>query len=802
MGYNDAPLEGAQYQDINPEDLDAGIGESASIEEETRRLFELYKNKRYDWEHQAREDQEYRLGRQWTIEQEKTLRSRGQAPIVVNRIHPAVETAKALLTSNRPSFKVSPREDSDTKVANVLNQLLTYMYDVSDGRSQVRQAVDDYYVTGLGYLLCYQDGQADAGKGEVMFRAVDPFDVYVDPNSRDRMFDDAENIIVSRIFTKSQAKKLYPLYADAITSASGGGFETDQVVTGRTDNTGIKFPGDINTLEDNDEYVRGYERYYKIREVAYRIHEKYSGKEMRFTEKEYEQYLSTEVGVLNGKVFEGPEQIQQAKVNQGQQRDGILKQAADAIDGEIEKAAEELEIQYIEKEKELSELVEMGEMVPERMEIELGKMREGIDKQVKDAYAQALESAGQVENIPDVEMKVKAGLVKEGMIQVVPIAVSKIKMCVVIGETHVFSRILPSSKYPIIPLCNLHTRTPYPLSDVRMVKGLQDYINKTRSLIIAHATTSTNMKVMIPAGSVDMAEFEQKWAQPGVGIEVDFDMGQPVVASPVPLPNELYQNETTAKSDIDHQLGLYEMMMGNSQAAPQTYKATISLDEFGQRKIKSKLADIEAGLTRLAKVAIPLMQELYQMEKVFRVVQPNNSMSEYAINKKLWDDKTGAIQVFNDVTVGAYDVVYVSGSTLPSNRYAELEFYMEAYKAGLIDKQEVLKKTEVFDMEGVLQRTDIIGQLQQQLKAATEQLKDLKGDMQTLTRENVHLKQKVEVEKFKTGLDAVETKAKAAGSLFDSRLGDQLSLVEKEVRDAAKERSKPPSASNGAAKRR
>ena len=802
MGYNDAPLEGAQYQDINPEDLDAGIGESASIEEETRRLFELYKNKRYDWEHQAREDQEYRLGRQWTIEQEKTLRSRGQAPIVVNRIHPAVETAKALLTSNRPSFKVSPREDSDTKVANVLNQLLTYMYDVSDGRSQVRQAVDDYYVTGLGYLLCYQDGQADAGKGEVMFRAVDPFDVYVDPNSRDRMFDDAENIIVSRIFTKSQAKKLYPLYADAITSASGGGFETDQVVTGRTDNTGIKFPGDVYTLEDNDEYVRGYERYYKIREVAYRIHEKYSGKEMRFTEKEYEQYLSTEVGVLNGKVFEGPEQIQQAKVNQGQQRDGILKQAADAIDGEIEKAAEELEIQYIEKEKELSELVEMGEMVPERMEIELGKMREGIDKQVKDAYAQALESAGQVENIPDVEMKVKAGLVKEGMIQVVPIAVSKIKMCVVIGETHVFSRILPSSKYPIIPLCNLHTRTPYPLSDVRMVKGLQDYINKTRSLIIAHATTSTNMKVMIPAGSVDMAEFEQKWAQPGVGIEVDFDMGQPVVASPVPLPNELYQNETTAKSDIDHQLGLYEMMMGNSQAAPQTYKATISLDEFGQRKIKSKLADIEAGLTRLAKVAIPLMQELYQMEKVFRVVQPNNSMSEYAINKKLWDDKTGAIQVFNDVTVGAYDVVYVSGSTLPSNRYAELEFYMEAYKAGLIDKQEVLKKTEVFDMEGVLQRTDIIGQLQQQLKAATEQLKDLKGDMQTLTRENVHLKQKVEVEKFKTGLDAVETKAKAAGSLFDSRLGDQLSLVEKEVRDAAKEQSKPPSASNGAAKRR
>ena len=128
-----------------------------SIADATKRLFDLYKRKRDIWETQAREDQEYRLGRQWTTEQTKVMESRGQAPVVVNRIHPAVETAKALLTANRPSFKVSPREDSDTKVANVLNNLLTYMYDQSDGRTQIRQAIDDYYVTGLGYLQVYQD---------------------------------------------------------------------------------------------------------------------------------------------------------------------------------------------------------------------------------------------------------------------------------------------------------------------------------------------------------------------------------------------------------------------------------------------------------------------------------------------------------------------------------------------------------------------------------------------------------------------------------------------------------------------
>ena len=766
-----------------------------ALAEETKRLFDLYKRKREHWEVQAREDQEYRLGRQWTKEQTEVMEARGQAPIVVNRIHPAVETAKAMLTANRPSFKVSPREDSDTKVANVLNHLLSYMYDISDGRSIIRQAIDDYYVTGLGYVMVYQNPTADDGKGEVMIKDIDPLDVYVDPNSRDPFFDDAENIIISRNFTKEQAKSLYPQYKNAINAASGY-YDSDQIITGRTDDTGITFPGEIDTVEDgDDEYIRGYERYYKITENMFRVYEQYSGKEFRFDEETFEQYLGTPVGVLNGNIYEGDD-IQKVQDTQNQMKLEILDKNQKLIEEDIHKIQEGLEVEYKETEQRLAEQVELGNMIPDRMELELSKMREQITNAVEEAKTNAMEESGLMTEMPGIEMKTKADLVSEQIIDVVPIAVKKVKQCIIIGNKYIYSRVLPTSNYPIVPIVNLHTRTPFPVSDVRMVKGLQDYINKTRSLIISHAITSTNMKVLVPSGSVDMQEFEQKWAQPGVGIEVDFDMGQPVVASPAPLPNELYNNEQTAKNDIDHQLGLYEMMMGNSQAAPQTYKATISLDEFGQRKIKSKLADIEGALTRVAKVAIQMMQELYQEEKVFRIVQPNNSLSEYAINKKLYDDKTNEVQVANDITVGKYDVVYVSGSTLPSNRYAELEFYMDAYQKGIVDRTEVLKKTEVFDMEGVLQRTDTIEQLTAQLEQAQEAIKDLEGDMQTMTRENVHLKQKVEVEKFKGELDATSNKAKMAGTLFERRLEDNLSMIGKELQDAAKD-NKPGSPSSG-----
>ena len=770
----------------NPEDSTKKV----DIAEETKEIFDLYKRKRDVWENQAREDQEYRLGKQWTTEQEKVMTARGQAPIVVNRIHPAVETAKAMLTANRPSFKVSPREDSDVKVANVLNSLLSYMYDISEGRSIVRNSVDDYYVTGLGYFLVYQNPKADDGKGEVVFKDVDPMDVYVDPNSRSQFFDDAENIIISRNFSKAQAKALYPQYKQAIDAASGM-YDSDEIVTGLTDNTGITFPGDIDTLEAG-EYVRGYERYYKIEENAYRVFEKYSGKEYRFDEEEFQAYVNQSIGVLNNNILVGSE-IESAKENISQQKQQIMDKSLKVIEEDVYRLSEELEVQYQEQEKQLQEQVSMGNILPDRMELDLSNLREQIDNQVTTTREQAMIQAGNAAQIPGVEMKTMAHLIKEGAVEAVPVSITKVKQCVVIGDTHIYSRILPTSSYPIVPICNLHTRTPYPISDVRMVKGLQDYINKTRSLIIAHATTSTNMKVLVPSGSVDMAEFEEKWAQPGVGIEVDFDMGQPVVASPAPLPNELYNNEQTAKNDIDHQLGLYEMMMGNSASAPQTYKATISLDEFGQRKIRSKLADIEGALQRVGKVAIQLMQELYQEEKVFRVVQANNSLSEYAINKKLWDDKTNEIKIFNDITVGKYDVVYVSGSTLPSNRYAELEFYMDAYSKGLIDKAEVLKKTEVFDMEGVLKRTDTINQLTQQVEGLTKQLKKLGGDMQTMERENVHLKQKVEVEKFKTELDSTSQKAKLAGTLFESRLDDNLSMLRKDAQDAAKKQPDSPS---------
>ena len=179
----------------------------------------------------------------------------------------------------------------------------------------------------------------------------------------------------------------------------------------------------------------------------------------------------------------------------------------------------------------------------------------------------------------------------------------------------------------------------------------------------------------------------------------------------------MYKNEQEAKADIERILGIFALMQGDQGAAPQTYKGTIALDEFGQRRIRSKKDDIEGFLNQLGKVVVQMIQWIYTEEKTIRLIQPNRSPRDVQVNSMVFDDLTNAILGrINDVTVGKYDVQVVSGSTMPSNRWARFEYYKELFTMGVIDQVELLKQTDVADMEGVLERSGMSAKDQQQIQ--------------------------------------------------------------------------------------
>ena len=190
-----------------------------------------YASARSKWAKQAQEDNEFRNGKQCKQAQVQTLRNRNQEPIVVNVIHSAVEQAKAMLTTNAPRFQSTAREGSDVNTGKIMSDIMSWVWDQSDGNIQLKAVIDDYYVKGMGVFQVYVDPNADYGKGEVFLKAIDPLDVYFDPNCKDNFCRDAKCIIVAKKVMRSQLVDSYPDYADVIHKAESTNYSSPPTAT-------------------------------------------------------------------------------------------------------------------------------------------------------------------------------------------------------------------------------------------------------------------------------------------------------------------------------------------------------------------------------------------------------------------------------------------------------------------------------------------------------------------------------------------------------------------------------------------
>jgi len=705
----------------------------------TQDLLSEYSSARQNWAKQAVEDNEFRNGKQWTDEQVSALRKRAQEPLVVNVIHSAVEQAKAMLTANNPKFQSTARENSDAKVGRLFSDLMAYVWDGSSGNVELKQSIDDYYVKGMGAMMAYIDPDADFGAGEVKVQAIDPLELFIDPSSKDPFCRDAAHIIVGKIVSETQLISNYAEFKELIKESSETNYLNSvaesrhslhsEDVTLRRRQTGSSITGERE--------LELFERYTKVKAPYYKIYDPRSDDQKVLNEVEYEEYKQEPVVMVSNA---SSENIFTDKSNV-QKYMQMLEQFGDKFHFMIDP--------------------QTGQQVPMAGEEHLGSIQNSTTT---------------------IDILIKGQLIESKEIMVNEIEVNNIQQCVSVGDHQLYMVDLPIEEYPIVPFMNGFNRNPYPNSDVRLVKSLQEYVNKIRSLIVAHASSSTNVKLLIPRGSMNKANLESEWGKAGTAvIEFDPELGQPIVAAPVPLPNELYKNEADARADIERILGIYALMQGDQGGAPQTYKGTIALDEYGQRRIKSKRDDIEECLNQLAKVVVSLIQYVYTDQKVFRLMQPNNRPIEIQINHPLYDDVGNLMGKVNDITVGKYDVVVLSGSTLPSNRWARFEYYMQLYSAGLIDQIEVLKQTDVADMEGVLERVGQMQKMQQQVQSQSEQIKNLKGDLQTAQRESLHDRKRVEVKEFEKKLAKAEAKVEMAAKLYQTRLTDDLKLAKEDI---------------------
>ena len=663
--------------------------------EHNQELYRRWRDSRADWDTEARYDIDFFLGNHFSSDEIDDLRSRNQADVPMDRIGPAIEKFKAVLTSRPPAFTITPREDSDVKAASLWRDIVSYVWENSSGDAQLKQAIHDYATTGMGYLYVYIDPESDFGRGDVKFNCVNPFRVYVPPATRNRWYDDAEGVILSTILTGEQVVSLYPELGSHENEESGE--EEDGLIQNLDTYIDEDYPSSQNKnmrkvftpaeVDSSDYFERQkyqvLERFFKIRVKFYRVLDMQSGEEVILSEEEY--------------------------------------------------------IGFIE----------------------------------------------------DNQQRVEAG-----QYEVIPIDQSRIKVCASIGQIVLYESILNTEHYPIIPMPTIWTETPYPKSDVSRARPMQRLLNKLWSLALSHAQASAGLKLLVPLGSVeDVGQLERDWANPNAVIEVASSQGEPHFPAPQPLAGEFYKLIQQCEFYIDFTFGLPEMMHGFAEKAPETVKGTERMIALGTERPKSKLRDIEFSINRLGKVIYNLSKGHYTYKKIFRLVQANNDITEVMAN--YYDDKIGAILDIKKErhNLGQHDLRIEPGSTLPTNKWAELGVYMEAYQMGIVDKVEVLKKNpEIFDKEGILRRTEERQQLMQQVQAMQEQIKNLEGDLQTAQRESVHDRKRVEVEKFKSRLADIASDAKSDRRVQLNNLQNKVKLEAEKLANVSKEASSTPEA--------
>ena len=123
---------------------------------------------------------------------------------------------------------------------------------------------------------------------------------------------------------------------------------------------------------------------------------------------------------------------------------------------------------------------------------------------------------------------------------------------------------------------------------------------------------------------------------------------------------------------------------------------------------------------------------------------------------------------------------------MPTNMQQRFEQKIRLWELGLMrDPEPILRESGLEDVEEIMQNESKLNEAQQIAQQMDETIKELKGDMQTLQRENVHAEQKVVIEKFKTKLATITSRLEASQLLTQYRQQDELKM-NKQIKKEAK----------------
>ena len=710
---------------------------------------------RQQWRSKQQKALDFYLNDQLTEDEHRSLEESGMPTFTINRITPVIEIMKFFVTAKDPRWQAVAAEGSDTDVAAIHSDIADYCWNMSNGSSLYSHIIQDSLTRGVGFFMVDTDPDQDRGMGEVMFKRIDPFDVYIDPSSRDFLYRDASYIIIKKDLPISQLINLMPEHAIKIKKAQGQ--PQGEVYTQRDPNFSQNIqPDDIGReayLLDGseDEVIDFYEVYSKVKTPFMNVFMKV------------------------------PQNIKE------------IEDLQRSLNIQLANVKKEANVALKEKEQQIDTALETGEIIPERASLEKEKakreMNESIIQQEDMLKAKLKEISSQTTNQVVTEKEFKVLMENKefakNVLDAVKFYEERINLsCSLSDNVMLYEYTLPISEYPIVPIPYMYTNTPYPMSAVSPLIGKQQEINKAHQIMVHNANLGSNLRWMYEEGSVPEEEWEQYSSAPGALLKYRQGFTPPTPVMPATLNSAFFSVTQEGKQDMEYMSGIYSSMQGAPGQQHETYRGMLTIDEYGTRRVKAWMQTIvEPCLQHLGKVFQQLAQKTYTAQKVFRIVQPSGMQEDrqVEINVPIWDDLSQAITKYNDYSSARFDVKIIGGSTLPVNRWALLEEYFRWYQSGLIDDVAMLAQTDIRGKEKIMERKSIYSQLKSQVQSLENALTDSQGTVDTLQRQLVQAGIKHQVDVGSDEIDREVTMTKAQQKMLRGFMQGEFDMAKKEL---------------------
>ena len=660
---------------------------------------------RQSWETVNQEGHDFYLDNQMSYNEKKGLEDQGMPTFTIYRIIPIIEMLNFYATANDPRWQAVGTEGSDSDVASVHGDIADYIWYISNGKQIMHQVINDACTKSMGYFQVYVDPNADQGMGEVKIRNLEPFDIYIDPQSRDMLYRDAAFMMLHKVIPRAQLEIAFPQSKNKIRKANSQ-YPTHTSFSEKAEERDFQYK-DVTenfTLEGDDELLIDY----------------------------YELYEKESLPFMN--VFYRKEPSEQEIIQ-------IEAQVQEQMTG----VRDEMEVKLLEQEQALQVQLQAGQIIQERFDIEIKKMKAMAEQefeQEKQARMQeAMESVSQVEQtvVSEKEFKVlMEGELKNNLVEAIKFYDTKIKLSICVGDEVLSEDYLPGTDYPIIPIHYKWTGTPYPMSAVAPLIGKQRELNKAHQLMVHNASLGSSLRWMYTDGSIDVDYWEKYSSAPGALLPVNNGYESPKEVLPAQLSAAFAGIVAEGKNDLEYLAGIYSAMQGDTSSQPDTYKGLLANDEYGTRRVKSWVeGSVKAGLRQLGLVVRDYAQDTYTAHKVFRIVQPSaiQEERELEINIPMYNDLGEAIGKYNDYAAASFDVRVVAGNSLPINRWAYLGELKELLQLGVVDDIAVLAETDVKAKDKIAQRKSLYSQLQGNISNLEEEVKNQAGTIETLERQ-------------------------------------------------------------------